>query len=73
MDKPLTLQIEEFKNTMVETINKSNIHPYIIDTVLKNLYNEVHFAYQNQVTKEIKEYQDFVDKLKQTEENKETD
>lgn len=68
MDKPLTLQIEEFRNTMINTINNSNMHLYIVDTVLKDLYSEVHLMYQNQTAKEIKEYQDSVDNPNQPEE-----
>lgn len=57
MDKPLTLCIEDVKNELVNVINNSNLHPFILDTIVGNIYNEVHMAYIQQCQNEKKEYE----------------
>lgn len=58
MDKPLTLHIEDTKNALVQIINESNLHPYILDSIVGNIYNEVHAVYLQQLQYEKKEYED---------------
>lgn len=57
MDKPLTLKIEDTKNALVQIINESNLHPYILDSIVGNIYNEVHMLYMQQMQQERKEYE----------------
>lgn len=57
MDKPLTLRIEDVKNELVNVINNSNLHPFILYTIVGGIYNEVHMAYVQQVEHEQKEYE----------------
>lgn len=57
MEKTLTIQIEEFKAKLVDTINTANLHPYILDSIVGNIYNEVHILYQNQVKYEKEAYE----------------
>lgn len=56
MDKPLTLHIEEVKMGLVNIINNSNLHPYILDSIVSNIYNEVHMMYLKQIEHEKQEY-----------------
>ena len=57
MDKPLTIKIEDTKNALVQIINESNLHPYILDSIVGNIYNEVHMLYMQQMQQERKEYE----------------
>ena len=56
MDKPITLQTEELKNNIVEIINNSKLPPVLLDYIMKDLYNEIHILYINQVTQDKNEY-----------------
>jgi len=56
MEKTLNVQVDELKKSMVNAINNSNLHLFVIDAVLKELYNEVHTLYINQAKQEIEEY-----------------
>lgn len=57
MNKPLTLHIEDVKNELVKVINNSNLHPFILDAIVGNIYNEVHMMYMQQMQQERKEYE----------------
>jgi hypothetical protein len=73
MDKPLSLRIEETKQTLVNTINSSQLHPYILDSIVKDLYNEIHILYMNQSKQEIEAYNAELMKQKETEEQETND
>lgn len=66
MDKPLSLRIEEVKKELVNVINSSQLHSYILDTIIKDIYQEVHLMYQKQLEQEQKEYEE---KLKESTDN----
>lgn len=40
MDKPISMRIEETRNSIVDIINKSKLHPSIIELMLKGMYLE---------------------------------
>ena len=71
MDKPMSLRIEETKTTLVNAINDSQLHPYILDSILKDLYNEIHILYMNQRKQEIEAYNAELAKKQEEKENKE--
>ena len=56
MDKPLSLKIEETKSALVNAINNSQLHPYILDSIVKDIYNEIHILCMNQSKQEIDAY-----------------
>lgn len=56
MNKPLTVQIEETKQNLVNVINNSGLHPYILDNILKGLYDEMHILLTNMTKQEVDEY-----------------
>ena len=68
MEKPLGIRIEELKKQLADVINSSNLHPYILDNILKDIYQEVHMVYQSQLSKELEEYNN---KQKENEESTE--
>ena len=55
-NKTLTMQIEEFKNSLVQIINESNIAPYFVEMVLRDIYLEVNQAAKNQLQQEQQAY-----------------
>ena len=60
--KPITIVIEELKKDIVDDINKSQLHPFIIDSVIKDMYNEIHLSYLKQVEFEKQEYEKSINK-----------
>ena len=71
MDKPLSLKIEETKSALVNAINNSQLHPYILDSIIKDIYNEIHILCMNQSKQEIDAYN--AEMTKQTEEQETND
>ena len=45
MDKPIGIKIEETKKSIADTLNESQLHPYIMDSIMRELYEEVHSLY----------------------------
>lgn len=56
MEKPTSLIIEETKETIANALNNSHLHPYIMDSIMKDLYEQVHTLYIQTVQKEEAEY-----------------
>lgn len=70
-NKPLSLKIEEVKMALAETINNSQLHPYILDSIMKDLYNEIHILYMSQSKQEIEQYNtELKEKNEKNEDNK---
>lgn len=56
VEKPITMVIEETKNNLVNVINQSGLHPFILDSIMKELYNEIHVSYLKQAQIEADNY-----------------
>ena len=56
MDKPISIKIEETKKSIADTLNESQLHPYIMDSIMRELYEEVHSLYIRTVQAENNEY-----------------
>ena len=56
MDKPISIKIEETKKIIADTLNESQLHPYIMDSIMRELYEEVHSLYIRTVQAENDEY-----------------
>lgn len=41
MNKPFSLMVQETKQELVNIINKSNLHPSVIEMIVKDIYWEV--------------------------------
>ena len=61
MEKPITIQIEDTRQAIIDVVNNSNLHPFILDTILQGIYNEIHMLYRNQVSQEKMEYRNSQD------------
>ena len=48
MKKPITLQIEEFKKTISESIQSSNLPVFLLDYIFRDFYSEIHLLNQSQ-------------------------
>ena len=57
MEKKLTVQLEEFKQTLMRDVANSGLPVVVVDLVLKDLVNEVHNLAQETTLNDIKEYQ----------------
>lgn len=60
MDKPITISIEEFKQQISDVINNSGLHPFILDSILRDISNEIHMLYQNQIARDRKNYEESI-------------
>lgn len=58
MEKPITLQVDEFKKNIIDVINNSNLPAIILDFILKDVYTEIHSAYQVQFETDKKSYEE---------------
>ena len=56
MNKPISVKIEETKKSIADTLNESQLHPYIMDSLMRELYEEVHSLYIRTVQVEKDEY-----------------
>ena len=41
MEKPISLVIEETKQSLIETVNNCRLHPSIIEMIVKDIYIEI--------------------------------
>lgn len=62
----LNVRIETLKKTIADAVNSSDLHPFILDSIFKDFYNEVHIMYVNKLNEDIQEY----NSQKESEENK---
>lgn len=56
MEKPISMVIEETKQSLAETINNCKLHPVIIEMLLKDIYFEVCQLNAVNSTKEKEQY-----------------
>ena len=60
MEKPITITIEEFKKQLTDAINNSGLHPFILDSIFKDFYNEIRVLYQNQALQDKQKYEEML-------------
>lgn len=56
MEKKLSVQLEEFKQTLAKHIATSGLPVVVVDLVIKDLYNEIHALAQESTINDINEY-----------------
>ena len=57
MEKPILMQREEFRQTIADTINNSNLHPIFIEPILEGFLAEVRASLQRQYQEEKAAYE----------------
>lgn len=67
MNKPANLIVEETKENIVKTINESGLPPFLVEPILKDLYNQINILKQQELEQSKKQYED---SLKQEEKKK---
>lgn len=53
---PTSMRIDILKNGLVALINASNLPPYIVEPIIKDIHMEVHELAEAQAKKEAEEY-----------------
>lgn len=41
MKKPISVQVNELSNTIIEVINESGLHPLFLEPIIREIYNLV--------------------------------
>ena len=57
INKPIGLIIEDAKKSIVKTINEVNLHPTLLEMILRDIYNEVNELAKAQYEREKAEYE----------------
>lgn len=65
MTKPANLIIEETKENLVKVINESGLPPFLLEPVLKDLYNQISILKQQELEKSKQEYKDSLNQEKE--------
>ena len=65
MNKPANLIIEETKEKIVKVINESGLPPFLLEPILKNLYNQISILKQQELEKSKQEYKDSLNQEKE--------
>ena len=55
-NKTLVMLIDELKNSLIKNINESNVAPYFVEMILRDIYLEVNQAARNQLQQEQQAY-----------------
>jgi len=58
MDKPISVQINEAKENIVNVINEQHLHPTILEPIIKEIYLSIQQAAIQVYEKEKKEYEE---------------
>lgn len=53
---PVSMRINILKNGLITLINTSNLPPYIVEPIIKDLHMEVHELAEAYAKKEVEEY-----------------
>ena len=65
MNKPANLIIEETKEKIVKVINESGLPPFLLEPILKNLYNQISILKQQELEKSKQEYENSLNQEKE--------
>lgn len=65
MNKPANLIIEETKENLVKVINESGLPPFLLEPVLKDLYNQISILKQQELEKSKQEYENSLNQEKE--------
>lgn len=58
MEKPISIVIEETRNSIIDIINESKLHPSIVESLLKGIYLESLMLSNDILNKEKKHFFD---------------
>lgn len=58
MNKPADLIVEETKEELTKIINKSGLPPFLLEPLIKDIYNQISFLKQKELEKSKKDYEE---------------
>lgn len=56
MEKPIEIKIEELKNKLIQEINSSKLPPFVVEPIIKEIYNQIEEIRKQELAKAQKEY-----------------
>ena len=56
MNKPITIIADEFNNKLTNLINESGLPFFIVESIINNLMNEIHYASKKQLEMDKAKY-----------------
>ena len=56
--KPISLVRADFISALTNLVNNSNLPPFIIEPILKDLYSDIHILSQKQLENDTKYYKE---------------
>lgn len=65
IQKPITIVRSEFITNMTNLINGSMLPPFIIEPILRDMYNDIHILAQKQYENDVQEYQKALSEMNQ--------
>lgn len=60
--KPMSVARAEFIDSLTDLINNSMLPPFVIEPILKDMYNDIHIVSQRQYESEVKKYKEGLSK-----------
>lgn len=72
MNKPANLIVEETKEELVKVINESGLPPFLVEPILKDIYNQVTVLKQKELEESKKSYEESLKKEKEAQHEKNT-
>lgn len=57
MNKPANLIVEETKESIVKIVNESGLPPFLLEPILKEIYNQVNILKQQELEQSKKQYE----------------
>ena len=61
--KPLSVARAEFINSLTDLINNSMLPPFVIEPILKDMYNDIHMVSQRQYEADVKRYNEILNEM----------
>lgn len=62
--KPMSVARAEFINSLTDLINNSMLPPFVIEPILKDMFNDIHMVAQRQYEVDNKRYNEQLENLK---------
>lgn len=70
MTKPANLIVEETKENLTKVINESGLPPFLLELIIRDIYNQISFLKQKELEKSKKDYEESLKKDKKEGKNK---
>lgn len=65
MNKPANLIVEETRENLSKVINESGLPPFLIEPIIRDIYNQISFLKQKELEKSKKDYEESLKKEKE--------